>query len=65
MEVLLVFYVLFIILTIYFAVTKKTSWLSLLGVIIFPIYFIWVLVDAFRTSQKKEESKKNKTENKE
>lgn len=32
------------------AVRKQTSWLSLVGVAILPRYFIWVLLDAYRSA---------------
>ena len=61
MEILLVLYVLSILLTIFFAAKKKTHWSAIIGVIIFPIYFFFVLWDVFKAAQKEEKPKTERT----
>jgi adenylate cyclase len=52
---IIVLYALCIVLTIFFAATKKTTWWNLPGVVLIgPIYFIFVLWDVFRSSKKSE-----------
>lgn len=54
----LIVYVLLLVATIMFAIKKKTHWSSIIMVALLPICFIFVLWDAFRSSDtgKQEES---------
>ena len=46
---LIIIYVILIALTIVFAAMKKTSWWSLMGVVIMPIIFLFVIWDVLRS----------------
>ncbi len=47
---LIIIYGLLLVTTIVLVVMKKTHWGSIIGVALMPIYFIWVLWDALRSS---------------
>ncbi|NQU84775.1 MAG: HEAT repeat domain-containing protein [Mariniphaga sp.] len=49
-QTLIIIYIILVVITIVFVVLKKTTWFSIIGVALFPIYFLFVLYDAFRTS---------------
>lgn len=49
-EIFLAIYILLLAITIILVAMKKTHWGSIIGVAIIPIYFIWVLIDACRSS---------------
>ncbi|MCK4462552.1 MAG: hypothetical protein KAW46_12155 [candidate division Zixibacteria bacterium] len=53
-EAFVVLYVVAILVTAFLAAKGKTSWFSLVGVIIMPVYFMWVLVDALSSTKEKE-----------
>jgi Ca2+/Na+ antiporter len=50
---LIIIYILLLVTTIVLVAVKKTHWASIIGVALLPIYFIWVLLDAFRSSNAK------------
>ena len=49
----LIIYIMLVVATIVIVVMKKTHWGSIIGVALFPIYFLFVLWDVFRTSDTK------------
>ena len=52
---LLIIYVILLVLTIVFAAMKKTTWWSLMGVALIPIYFLIVLWDVLQSSLSEDE----------
>ena len=57
-KTLIIIYALLLVITIILAITKKTHWASIIGVAIFPIYFIWVLIDLGQSSTKEDKKQK-------
>jgi len=57
-KTLIIIYILLLVITIILVITKKTHWSSLIGVALFPIYFIWVLIDLGSSSTEKSKDKK-------
>jgi hypothetical protein len=53
----LIIYGISLLLTTLAVIFKKTHWSGIIGVAIFPIYFLWIIIDVFRSpvesSQKK------------
>lgn len=57
-KTLIIIYILILVITIILAITKRTHWASIIGVAIFPIYFIWVLIDLGQSSTKEDKKQK-------
>lgn len=55
---LIIIYILLLVITIILVIAKKTHWSSLIGVALFPIYFLWVLFDLGRSSSETSEDQK-------
>jgi len=62
MQTWLIIYILLLVTTIILVVMKKTHWGSIIGVALIPIYFIWVLFDASRSSDTKKSDQDPKEE---
>lgn len=48
-QALIILYLILVALTIVFAALKKTSWWSILGVAVIPIFFLFVLWDVLQS----------------
>ena len=57
-KTLIIIYIFLLVITIILAIMKKTHWAGILGVAIFPIYFIWVLIDLGQSSTKEDKIQK-------
>ncbi len=53
-EAFVVLYVAAMLVTAFSAAKGKTSWFSLVSVIIMPVYFIWVLIDVLGSTRQSE-----------
>jgi uncharacterized membrane protein YhaH (DUF805 family) len=54
---MLIIYGLLLLLTTMAVIFKRTHWSGILGVAIFPIYFLWIIIDVLRSPVDK--AKKN------
>lgn len=57
-ETLIIIYILLLVITIILAMTKRIHWANIIGVALFPIYFIWVLIDLGQSSAKADKNQK-------
>lgn len=54
---LIIIYVLLLVLTIVAVIAKKTHWSGIILVAIFPIYFIWIIIDVLRPTEDNKQEK--------
>jgi hypothetical protein len=54
----LIIYIVLLAITIVLVIMKKTHWGSIIGVALIPIYFIWVLIDIFKSGSKNDNTEK-------
>lgn len=52
-KTMLIIYIVLLVTTIVLVIMKKTHWGSIIGTALFPIYFLFVIWDVFRTSDTK------------